>query len=55
VDLVRTDVSEERIAFIVRMKRIGDLGKIAVISKLAENETGVQRMERPRLVYFAAG
>jgi hypothetical protein len=22
---------------------------------LAENETGVQRMERPRLVYFAAG
>jgi hypothetical protein len=30
VDLVRTDVSEESIASIIRMKRIGELGTLAV-------------------------
>jgi hypothetical protein len=34
VALVRTDVSEERIAFIIMVTRIGELGRtLAVISK----------------------
>jgi hypothetical protein len=34
VDLVTTDFSEERIAFIIRMTRIGELGiKLEVTSK----------------------
>jgi hypothetical protein len=32
VALVRTDVSEERIAFIIRVTRIGNLGTLAVTS-----------------------
>jgi hypothetical protein len=35
VPLVRTDVSKERSAFIIRVKRIGDLGTLAVTSYLA--------------------
>jgi hypothetical protein len=33
VALVRTDVSEERIASIIRVTRIGELGTLAVTSK----------------------
>jgi hypothetical protein len=32
VVLVRTEISEERIAFIIRVTRIGELGILAVIS-----------------------
>jgi hypothetical protein len=32
VALVRTDVSEERIAFIIRVTRVGGLGTLAVTS-----------------------
>jgi hypothetical protein len=34
VALVRTDVSEELIASIIRMTRIGELGTLAVASRL---------------------
>jgi hypothetical protein len=32
VDVVRTDVSEELIAFIIRVTRIGELGTLTVTS-----------------------
>jgi hypothetical protein len=38
VVLVRTDVSEERIASIIRVRRIGELRTLAVTSELATSQ-----------------
>jgi hypothetical protein len=47
--LLRTDVSEERIAYIIRVTRIGELGKtLAVTSKTAQH-TILHRHRRENL------
>jgi hypothetical protein len=43
VALVRTDVSEERIASIIRVTRIGELGKLAVTSNRRALRRNTQR------------
>jgi hypothetical protein len=41
VALVRTDVSEKRRAFIIRLARIGELGKTLRMEELSSPETSV--------------
>jgi hypothetical protein len=48
VGLVRTDVSEECIASIIRMTRIGELGMLAAREAIRSSETSV--LTRPTLL-----